>query len=69
MKEWIKINKNRSNLPIETDNDKMYLFINWHNRWKTPVTDYYETWENVKAFRNYELQNNYTHYMKLNPPK
>lgn len=68
-KEWIKINKKKTNLPDDSNNNDFYLFIDWHRRWNTTITDFYEKWENIKNFREHQLKNNYTHYMKINTPK
>jgi len=67
---WTPITGEAS-LPKDEDNDTMYLFayfINDANNTLHLIQEYYGTWEGVKAFRENQLKNHYTHYTRLTPP-
>lgn len=62
--DWISV---KDDLP---DNDDLWvLFVQWKPEWNTVIGEYYNTWGNVKAWREFDLKNNYTHWKPIQPPQ
>lgn len=65
MSEWISV---KDRLP--EDDEQLCAFINWKSGWNTTIQNEVKKWKEIKVWRSFDLERNYTHWMPLPiPPK
>lgn len=60
---WVSIKE--YGLPLDKNDGDFYCFAEWYPAWKRWIGCDTMSWQEFKDFRNFELENNYTHYFKL----
>jgi len=60
---WVSIKE--KGLPSNEDNLKYYCFAKWYEPWQQWTNEEVMMWRDIKAFRDYDLKNEYSHYIEL----
>lgn len=65
-KSW---NLVKDGLPTDEQDDRLVCFVYWKPDSGIVIEQYIGKWSNVKSFRKYDLENNYSHWMFLYHPQ